>query len=106
MLESTPAFVKRQDVNSAVCEWGAVPEGSQGVRVILNLLECNAVLALENSQRLVTIVSHIAMAEEAVACGGRLPMQGIACKCARRRLTKPPSTEGGVTHISSKLLNS
>ena len=35
------------------------------------------------------------MPEETVACGGRLPMQGIACKCASRRLTKPPSTEGG-----------
>ena len=36
----------------------AVSEGFEGVRVIMDLLECNAFLALENSQHLVTIISH------------------------------------------------
>ena len=36
----------------------AVSEGSQGVRFIMDLLECNAFLTLENSPHLVTIISH------------------------------------------------
>ena len=36
----------------------AVSEGSQGVRFIMDLLECNAFLALGNSPHLVTIISH------------------------------------------------
>ena len=58
VLESTQASVKGHDAYSAACKGRAMPYGSLGVPATLNLHGCNAVLALENSLLLVTIISH------------------------------------------------
>ena len=79
-----------------------MPKGSLAVRVTLNLLDCNAVQSAPGHNHF----TQLQWQKKMRPVVGSLPMLVIARKCACRRLTKPPSTEGGVAHISSKLLNS
>jgi len=72
----------------------AVSEGSQGARLLMDLLQCNAFLAFWSQS-----FHTIAKTEETVACGGRLPQPGIAQVRQSASDETPLSRGRGRAHI-------
>ena len=72
----------------------------------MNVLECNAFLALENSQHLVTIISHNCNARRNCGLWWAFADAGHCLQVRQQAPDETSLNRGRVAHISSRLLNS